>query len=78
VGFCMAAPWKHPKTGIWWYRRATPRDLMKAGEALTALGFKLTREIKQSLDTRNRREAQERWSEVNAGCEKRWRNSFFA
>ena len=44
---CMARPWKHPKTGIYQFRRAVPADLRG----------KLGWEIKISLGTRDPNEA---------------------
>ena len=44
---CMAHPWKHPKTGIFYFRRAVPVDLRG----------KLGWEIKFSLGTRDPNEA---------------------
>lgn len=44
----MARPWKHPKTGIFWLRRAVPDDLrLLVGK----------REEKRTLGTRDPTEA---------------------
>src|SRR3546814_12083754 len=56
----MAAPWRHPKTGTFYFRRAVP-------EALRAtIGV---REIKVSLHTRNPSEAKQRFVPEAARCE---------
>ena len=72
MGFVMASPWSHPKTGIYWFRRATPRDLIEAAGRLKALGIEVTRETSITLKTRDPGEAQTRWCKVNAACMERW------
>ena len=44
----MASPWKHPKTGVYWFRKVVPEHLR------AAVG---KREIKRSLGTKDAREA---------------------
>ncbi|GJE34660.1 DUF6538 domain-containing protein [Methylobacterium oxalidis] len=59
----MARPWKHPKTGIYWLRKAVP-------DALRPLVGK--REEKLSLNTRDPNEARQRHAEALAEIERRW------
>ena len=61
----MARPWKHPKTGIYWLRKAVPDDLR------TAVG---KREEKFSLKTRDPVEAKRLHAEALAALEQRWAN----
>lgn len=59
----MARPWKHPKTGIFWLRRAVPDDL----RALVG-----KREEKRTLGTRDPMEARVRHTAQMALLEERW------
>lgn len=61
----MARPWKHPKTGIYWLRRAVPDDLR------TLVG---KREEKRTLATRDPAEARSRHAAAMAELEARWAN----
>ena len=61
----MARPWKHPKTGFYWYRRRVPGDLVQAfGKA----------EEKFSLRTKDVSEAKLRHAEALAVSERRWQS----
>src|SRR5438552_9122238 len=64
--------WRHPKTGIYWSRRATPRDLMAAREQLEAFGIKVPREALKTLGTRDPGKAEGRACEENQQCVTRW------
>jgi integrase len=68
----MARPWKHPKTGMWWFRKAVPRDLKDKRSELAAMGIAITLEVKHSLKTKVDSVAKERWSLANAECEQRF------
>jgi hypothetical protein len=59
----VASPWKHPDTGIYYFRRGVP-------EALRPLVGK--REEKVSLETRDWREAGPRYAAVAAEVSARW------
>ncbi len=59
----MARPFKHPKTGIFWFRKAAPEDLR---------GLVGKREEKRSLQTRDPQEARRRHAEVLSEVEARW------
>lgn len=59
----MARPWKHPKTGIYWLRRAVPADLR------AAVG---KREEKQSLGTKDPAQARVLHAKALAAIEERW------
>jgi hypothetical protein len=59
----MSRPQKHPRTGIYWFRKRVPADLV------AAVGRK---EITQSLDTRDPAEAKQRYAEVLKEHEARW------
>ncbi|MCJ2109032.1 phage integrase N-terminal SAM-like domain-containing protein [Methylobacterium sp. E-041] len=61
----MAQPWKHPKTGVFWFRRAVPRDLRDL------IG---KREELATLDTKDPAAARVRYAEVSAEVEARWAN----
>lgn len=59
----MARPWKHPKTGIFWLRRAVPNDLRPlVGK----------REEKRTLGTRDPAEARIRNIAEMAKLDERW------
>lgn len=61
----MAQPWSHPKTHVFWFRRAVPRDLRELvgkGEELASLG------------TKDPAEARVRYAKVSAEVEARWAN----
>lgn len=58
----MAPPWKHPKTGIYWFRKRVPDEL----QALLGKS-----EEKQSLRTRDPAEAKIKQLEVLAAVEAR-------
>jgi integrase len=59
----MSRPWKHPKTGVYYFRKAVP-DALRA-----ALG---RAEKKQSLQTKDPAEARLRFSVVAAEVEREW------
>lgn len=65
MALAMARPWKHPKTGIYWFRKRVP-DELRARLGKT--------EEKQSLGTRDPAEAKIRQLEVLAAVEVRWAN----
>ena len=58
-----ATPWKHPKTGVYWFRKAVPL-------ALRALVGK--REINQTLGTKDRAEAISRFLPIAAQIDQEW------
>lgn len=68
----MAGPWPHPKTGIYYYRKATPPDLVAARAELAAFGVKVTKEVHHSLRTRDRRPAEQLYLQVAADQEAEW------
>jgi hypothetical protein len=53
----MSRPWKHPKTGMYWFRRAVP-------EALRAIVGKT--EVRRTLQTKDPRTAALRHPQVAA------------
>lgn len=65
MALAMSRPLKHPKTGIYWFRKRVP-------EELRALLGKT--EEKQSLGTRDPSEAKLKQAEVLVAVEKRWAN----
>ncbi|MCU4181788.1 site-specific integrase [Bosea sp. BH3] len=65
MALAMARPWKHPKTGIYWFRKRVP-DELRARLGKT--------EEKQSLGTRDPAEAKIKQLEVLAAVEVRWAN----
>jgi len=65
VVLAMSRPWPHPKTGVFWFRRRVPRDLL-------ALVGK--REEKASLGTKEVGEAKRRHAAHAALVESRWAN----
>ncbi len=68
----MAGPWPHPKTGILYYRKATPPDLFAARERLADLGVEVSREVQRSLGTKDRKPAERRYTEVSMEVEAEW------
>ncbi|GJE27509.1 site-specific integrase [Methylobacterium organophilum] len=61
----MSRPWPHPKTGVFWFRRRVPKDL------LALVG---RREEKASLGTKDVGEAKRRFAVHAAKVEARWAN----
>ncbi len=61
----MSRPQKHPRTGIYWFRKRVPGDLVER------IGRK---EVTQSLDTRDPLEAKRLFAEVLKEHEVRWAN----
>ena len=59
----MSRPWKHPKTGVYWFRKAVP-------EAMRGLVGKV--ELRRTLRTKNPREAALRFTEVAANVAAEW------
>lgn len=68
----MAGPWAHPKTGILYYRKATPPDLWAARNRLKESGIKVTREVHRSLGTKDQRPAEQRYLQLAADQEAEW------
>jgi integrase len=68
----MAGPWRNPKNGIWYFRKATPTDVLRERERLEALGIKVRRETQRSLHTRNRNEADRRYKVASTEVEDMW------
>lgn len=68
----MAGPWAHPKTGILYYRKATPPDLWAARSRLKELGLKVTREVHRSLGTKDQRPAEQRYLQLASEQETEW------
>jgi hypothetical protein len=66
----MACPWKHPKTGVYYYRRAVPGDLRKFYSSRP--GSKGPWEEKRSLGTKDAGEARVRHAQVAAEIEAKW------
>lgn len=65
MALAMARPWKHPTTGIYWFRKRVPDELQKlVGK----------REEKQSLGTRDPAEAKRKHLAVLSSVEERWAN----
>jgi len=59
----MARPWRHPKTGMYWFRRRVPKDLR----------FLLGRnEERKTLGTKEPGLARTRYLEKAAEVEARW------
>ena len=61
----MSRPWKHPDSGVYWFRRAVPADL----RALVG-----KREEKRSLQTKDPSIARRRHADALAEVEARWAN----
>lgn len=61
----MSRPWKHPDSGVYWFRRAVPAEL----RALVG-----KREEKRSLQTKDPSIARRRHAEALAEVEARWTN----
>jgi hypothetical protein len=65
MALAMSRPWKHPKTGIYWFRKRVPDELRGVVGKL---------EEKRSLNTRDPAEAKVRHLAVLSEVETRWRN----
>ncbi|WP_375783213.1 DUF6538 domain-containing protein [Bradyrhizobium sp. Pha-3] len=64
MALSMARPWRHPKTGVYYFRKAVPKDLRDhLGNAW---------ERKQSLETKDQAEARRKHTEVAAQVEREW------
>ena len=61
----MSRPWKHPDSGVYWFRRVVPADL----RALVG-----KREEKRSLQTKDPSVARRRHADALAEVEARWAN----
>lgn len=68
----MSGPWRHPKSGIFYFRRDTPSDLKRAKSRLKALGIKYRGEVHRSLQTRDPKEAQRRYPKVRDAVDSVW------
>jgi hypothetical protein len=53
MGFRMYQPWRHPRSKVWCFRRRIPARLARFGI--------VPREIKESLHTKDWKEALIRW-----------------
>jgi len=60
----MARPWKHPKTGVYWFRKAVPADLRS---------ILRKREELRSLRTKDPAEARQRHADIAAEVERHWK-----
>ena len=60
----MSRPFKHPKTGVYYFRKAVPDDLR---------GIICKREVKISLGTKNPAEAKTKYAKKAAEVEERWK-----
>lgn len=72
MALVMAAPVKHPRSSLLWFRRGTPRDILRNMGRLRAMGLAVTREVKQSLGTRDPREAKLLQAQLSAQWDERW------
>lgn len=68
----MTGPWPHPKTGILYYRKATPPDLFSERARLAEFGIKATREIQRSLGTKDRKPAERLYKKISEDVEAEW------
>jgi uncharacterized protein DUF6538 len=60
----MSEPWVNPRSRFFWFRRRVPEEFSRLG---------LPREIKFSLETTDREEAQLRCAQINLDLERQWR-----
>jgi integrase len=68
----MTGPWPHPKTGILYYRKATPPDVFAERKRLAEFGIKVTREIQRSLGTKDRKPAERIYKQISEEVEAEW------
>ncbi len=68
----MTGPWPHPDSGIFYFRRATPKDVWDRRTELEALGIKITKESHRSLGTRDKKEADRKYHLVAGEFEAAW------
>lgn len=77
----MATPWKHPDTGVFYLRVGVPTDLMSLvkGQPITIKvegrdrTVKATGTVQVSLGTKDKREANERFTEAKASLNRVWK-----
>jgi len=65
----MASPWRHPKTGVFWFRQAVPQALRLQVGVVLGRPDKPCLELKWSLRTHDFREAKTRMVEAMAKAE---------
>ncbi len=59
----MASPWRHPKTGVYWFRRSVPEALRPyVGKTI----------VQRTLDTKDPSEARGRFLTVASAIEREW------
>ena len=63
MAFRMATPYRHPKTGVYWFRKAVPTALQ------AAVGAKM---FQRTLDTKDPEEARRRFVQVAADVQEHW------
>jgi integrase len=76
----MPQPWRHPETGVWYYRARVPEDLavLLSGQKLTVevggelSSVTLASVVKVSLRTKDESTARNRHASVSSQIEKRW------
>lgn len=68
----MTGPWPHPKTGILYYRKATPPDIFAERRRLEEFGIRVKREVHRSLKTKDKKSAERAYVEVSAEIETEW------
>lgn len=49
----MSGPWKHPDSGIYYFRKDTPSDLKRNKQRLKALGVDFRASIHRSLHSQS-------------------------
>lgn len=77
----MPHPYRHPKTGVWWYRERVPADLRSAakGQSVTVViagriaKHKIGTELRVSLATKEPNEAKVRHAEVAPQFDAIWK-----
>jgi hypothetical protein len=68
MALAMARPWKHPKTGIYWFRKRVPDDLrplLGKQEEMRSLGTRDCAEVKR-LHAQALIELEQRWTNLRA------------
>ncbi|MGD9712725.1 MAG: DUF6538 domain-containing protein [Thermomicrobiales bacterium] len=72
MGLMIAAPYRHPETGIYIHRRRIPADLIKARDQLASLGINVRSHLKVSLGTREPTVAKTRRNQADMAFEAVW------
>lgn len=71
----MTGPWPHPKSGILYFRKATPKDIRENRFRLVEIdpSIRVANEVHESLKTRDRKAAEVAYKIVSVDWETKWK-----